>query len=550
MAYNPKVSVVDYMNSKKMNSSFSNRSKLAAQYGIKGYQGTADQNSKLLQYMSAPKPKPTSTKAPSNMAPRNRTVVTGGGKPSSSSTSKNNYEAQKKKDLAFYNQYNTALKTGTNNTAQYKQYQAIVNKYKLKAGTVDQSVMRNLSIQALNGDSKAAAYLKAMNMKGLTGKSLWDGYDLNQLQKNTGAHKQYLKDNPYSQYTKDYETWKYGIYNSMIEGKKGLTDGQLKYYQTLAEKYNLDNLTDPLVRNRLDLEKDEQEALNAQDVALNQGLLTQDRNNFQSFQQLQQEMANRGITGSGMAGDAMLRAQMGANANYQQAFSDSAQAKTDIRAAYQDQINNARSAIVENQNEQKAAGQQVQQKQDEFLTTTTGYVYMNGKRLTLNGKPVSTLEMQKLTEQQRHNMAVENNTSVKNLLDYKAKIDANNAKREGDKLDFSQGMDANAVKRAQIAANLQQALAKIKVDYAKIDLDWAKLESNNKIAQDKISIAAENAQTSKDKAQITALGKQLSSLTSQITAYQKKGKKPPKSIVDKYNSVNNQLNSLISGGNF
>ncbi|MEK3890261.1 N-acetylmuramoyl-L-alanine amidase [Bacillus sp. FSL K6-3431] len=41
-------SVVDYMNSKGMNSGFANRKKLATQYGIKNYSGTAAQNITLL----------------------------------------------------------------------------------------------------------------------------------------------------------------------------------------------------------------------------------------------------------------------------------------------------------------------------------------------------------------------------------------------------------------------------------------------------------------------------------------------------------------------
>ncbi|HET6872159.1 MAG TPA: hypothetical protein VFH42_04140, partial [Sporolactobacillaceae bacterium] len=50
-------SIVDYMKSKGMDSSYGNRAKLAAQYGIKGYQGTAGQNISLLGYLQkGPKP--------------------------------------------------------------------------------------------------------------------------------------------------------------------------------------------------------------------------------------------------------------------------------------------------------------------------------------------------------------------------------------------------------------------------------------------------------------------------------------------------------------
>ncbi len=52
-------SIVDYLNSIGVNASFSNRQKLAKQYGISNYSGTAAQNTQLLNKMrdgSAPKP--------------------------------------------------------------------------------------------------------------------------------------------------------------------------------------------------------------------------------------------------------------------------------------------------------------------------------------------------------------------------------------------------------------------------------------------------------------------------------------------------------------
>ncbi len=44
-------SIVDYLNSIGVNSSFANRAKLAKQYGISGYSGTATQNTQLLNAM-------------------------------------------------------------------------------------------------------------------------------------------------------------------------------------------------------------------------------------------------------------------------------------------------------------------------------------------------------------------------------------------------------------------------------------------------------------------------------------------------------------------
>ncbi|MBM0064793.1 N-acetylmuramoyl-L-alanine amidase [Alkalicoccobacillus gibsonii] len=55
--------LVDYLNRVKINSSFGNREKLAAEHGIKGYKGTASQNTELLNKISGSSPKPTSKPA-------------------------------------------------------------------------------------------------------------------------------------------------------------------------------------------------------------------------------------------------------------------------------------------------------------------------------------------------------------------------------------------------------------------------------------------------------------------------------------------------------
>lgn len=62
-------SVVDYMNDHKMNSSYSNRAKLAKQYGISNYRGTASQNTALLKALQNGK-KVTSKKTVKKSAPK------------------------------------------------------------------------------------------------------------------------------------------------------------------------------------------------------------------------------------------------------------------------------------------------------------------------------------------------------------------------------------------------------------------------------------------------------------------------------------------------
>lgn len=62
-------SIVDYLNSIGQNSSYSNRATLAQQYGISGYQGTAQQNTSLLNYLRG-----QGTNTQTGTIPQNNTV--------------------------------------------------------------------------------------------------------------------------------------------------------------------------------------------------------------------------------------------------------------------------------------------------------------------------------------------------------------------------------------------------------------------------------------------------------------------------------------------
>jgi hypothetical protein len=158
-------------------------------------------------------------------------------------------------------------------------------------------------------------------------------------------------------------------------------------------------------------------------------------------------------------------------------------------------------------------------------------VYIGGKPVTdSNGKPIRTVDWYKMTETERHNIATETNTATKNAQDY------------------ALGADKNAIARQKIAADLQTSAAQMKLDYAKLDYNYASLDAKNKIAQDQLDVARENAQTSADKTKIDSLKYQLSSVTARMTAAQKAGKKPSKDDVDNYNSILSQLSALA--GNF
>ncbi len=72
-------SVVDFLHEKGESYDFETRSNLAAQYGIDGYKGTADQNIKLLGYLQGdlnqPQPKKVKDESYKETTPQGKTIV-------------------------------------------------------------------------------------------------------------------------------------------------------------------------------------------------------------------------------------------------------------------------------------------------------------------------------------------------------------------------------------------------------------------------------------------------------------------------------------------
>ncbi|EAE5597800.1 M15 family peptidase [Listeria monocytogenes] len=114
--------LVDYMVSKKMDSSFSNRAKLAAKYGIKGYKGTASQNITLLAKL-----KGSSAKTPS--------------KPATNNTYKNKKLVSKVNGLRFYNKPSWSDKDVVGTVTKGIGFPTVVTK--VKVGTAYQYKVKN-----------------------------------------------------------------------------------------------------------------------------------------------------------------------------------------------------------------------------------------------------------------------------------------------------------------------------------------------------------------------------------------------------------------------
>ena len=548
-------SIVDYLKSQGKDSSFSYRSQLAKQYGITNYKGTAEQNTKLLNYIQSANKnntKPIYTK-PVKVAPITNT-----------------------KPVKVAPITNIATKP-----VQQK---------------IDQKTLQELSIRALNGDINAQNKLKQMGVKQLTGQALWKGYDPSNLQTWTKAWKQYLQDNPYSEYTKNQEMQRFKLYTEKLKRGEPISPEYLEWYRNTAKKWNLQyqDYSNPLVQamdsfetntnnyldemkkkyeeylNALNREREdllnmfrqrEQQSLEAQDVALNDALRQADDMSFQRFIELQQQFADRGIGDSGIAQDAYLRSQMATNQAYQDAFARAAQNKAqiqneiakqlaDIQSSYTDKIgslnidltdktyktktelaerlSSIKQAISEQDAKSAAELLARQDERDKFLTQQTGIVYIDGKPLKdSKGNPVYTVDYQALLEKQRHNKAKENIDLTKAKLNYSA--------------DLTKAQLNYSAEIQKITANTKVALEKLKVAQKELDLNVQKAKNAMEVAQAKLEIASKNAQTNEMKARLSGLKAQLNALQKQI-----KGK-PTKEQKKKLNAIMNQISELVSG---
>ena len=332
----------------------------------------------------------------------------------------------------------------------------------------------------------------------------------------------------------------------------------------------------------------QQSALDAQDVALNNALFQADNDNFQRFLQLQQDMADRGMGDSGIAADAYLRSQMAANQAYQDAYAQAAKTKADIlsdfadrfnqwQAAYTDKIgqtkadytdklhqtkdyytkaiNEAKLASRDYADKKKAeeaakalALQNLQTDQDKFLTEQTGYVFVNGEPLKRpDGKPYTTVELQKLFEAARHNKVTEENRSKEIQANYELGKERNAITQQGNQMNYNVKMAQMELDRQKIAQDGQIAMAKLKLAQAKLDLDKQKAQDAMNQAQARLDIMAKNTQTSEMRAKISAIRTQLSALQKQIDAQLKAGKKPTKAQRKQLKELMNQLEALVSG---
>lgn len=553
---------------------FSNNIKNGKTYqpGVKYFDSLAAKSGKMntkethfLDYYTQQRANSTETKDPNKLRWYNNLVDKYNLKPQM-------YEHQ----TNFVNQYTRDLKAGKADTSKLDWYNNLQKEYGFRKATIDNKALQQMSIKALQGDKKAQEYMKTMGYDPLTGKNLWNGVDANTI-KGTSAFSQYRKDNPLADASKEYDMKYYEQYNDMIKNNKPMSKYQEEWYNDTVKRWGLDDYNNPYIQQQDELKDLEQSQLDAQDQALNNSMATMDANNFQQFQALNQQLSDKGMAASGIGADALARMQMGANRDYQDAYVQATQNKADIQSGFFDKRASVDQLMQEQamqeqelalqkdqlaaQNDQANADRAL--KQDQFLTQQTGTVYVGGKQMLYKGKPITTMELMKLTETQRHNLATENNTSVKNLLDYQASLnrdattaagnqldyqlglDKNAITREGNQLDYNLGLDKNNVQREKINADLTAATAKLELDYAKLDFNYKKLESNNKIAQSKIDIAAANAQTSKEKNQITALGKQLDDTSRRIANYQKAGKKPSNTLVKKHNETLDALNEII-----
>jgi hypothetical protein len=374
------------------------------------------------------------------------------------------YNNMPENDAKWYNAYSGNLEAGKANKDYYGWYENMSTKYGLKKHTLNENSLRDMSIKALGGDKTASEYLKWTQATPLSGTALWNNYDTSKGFGSNAAEADYMKTNPDSNYAINYDNKHREVYNDMIINDKPMTEWQRNWYDEMTKRRDIEDMNDPYVQQRYKLEKDKKSALDAQDMALNTGLSQMDANSFQQMQGLQQQMSDRGVADSGIASDAYMRAQMGNNQNYQQAYTDAASAKSDIQSKYNDAISSSKLTQQESITKKQAAAaeqaiklQEIQSTQDKWMTEQTGTLYLNGSQVTVDGKPITTMEYAKMSEQQRHNLMQEQLDGTKIGNDYELGTKANDIK-------YELGTNGNNIKLQGINANLQVSLAKLQLD--------------------------------------------------------------------------------------
>lgn len=531
-------SIVDYLKSQGKDSSFSYRSQLAKKYGINDYKGTAEQNIKLLNYIqsaSKQNTKPIYTN-PVKVAPIKVAPIT-----------------------------NVATKP-----VQQK---------------VDQKTLQELSIRALNGDINAQNKLKQLGAKQLTGQSLWKNYDPSNLQPWTKAWKQYLQDNPYSEYTKNQEMQRFKLYTERLKNGEPMNPEYLDWYKNTAKKWNLQyqDYTNPLVQtmdefntntnsyldemkkkydeylNALNKEREdllnmfrqrEQQSLEAQDVALNDALRQADDMSFQRFIELQQQMADRGIGDSGIAQDAYLRSQMATNQAYQDAFAKTAQSKAQIQNEIAKQLADIQSSYTD-----KIGSLNIDLTDKTYQTKTDLAERLSSIKQAISEQDAkSAAEL--LARQDERDKFLTQQTGVVYIdgkplkdskgnpvytIDYKKLLEQQRHNKATENIDLTKANLNYSAEIQKITANTKLALEKLKLAQKELELNAQKAKNAMEEAQAKLEIASKNAQTNEMKARLSGLKAQLSALQKQI-----KGK-PTKAQKKKLNEIMNQISELVSG---
>lgn len=443
----------------------------------------------------------------------------------------------------FMNNYSQQIAQGTNNLSQMGQYQGYLKAFGGKMAAPSDQVMKQLSVEALNGNRGAQQYLTAMHLTPQSGTNLWQNFDPKNLQSGSAAYNQYMTDNPYSATTKDHDNQIYNQYSGIIKNGQQLDNNQASIYQGLLNKWNLQDMRDPFVQGQATMKDDKQQALNAQDVATNQSLATADANNFQTMQTTMQDMNNRGLGDSGLAQAAYQQATMGANQQYQKAYADAATNKAGINNTYDTAINDLQQKGLANQQaqqQQQVANQQAsvkeQNAQDQFLTAQTGMVWVGGKPVMSNGQPITTIAWDNMTETQRHDLATEANAAQSN---------ANTAQQNQNT--YNLGIMNNQTANAKIQADLSMKADQLKLDWANHDLNATDIQSKINAAINSANIAAQNASTSDYKAKAGAAAAALNNIKDLITPYIKAKQSVPANLQKQYDQALAQYNALSSG---
>jgi hypothetical protein len=295
-------------------------------------------------------------------------------------------------------------------------------------------------------------------------------------------------------------TYAQNLYNTTIGAKDPGFSAEAK-----TQKTEWDAQQNLLAQNILDAQKlsDQQYAQQNE-----QGRQAIEQNQFQQYLQARQAMANRGLSGSGLAEDANARVAMAGQANLSDMLTKNNADQAKIDQAYQAQVN----TIYQNRDQMTQSD--FEQKLRDAWTQKQQTAFDNGMKLA---------PYYQMTADQQASSALGYTNALGYMID----------PATGQPV-YSGGQLVNTLGRDKLTADVANNQASLQARYANtqanIDIAAAKLTSSNADRSIKYKLDAAKSQ--------------LGSITKQMNAYTSRNLKVPSTLIDAYNAITTTINDI------